>query len=157
MRREGALEQDILGDEDEVGDDSRGVRVSRRLFVIDRPVIHRPVVHVGVLHVAAFRVTTGRRRFVGLKIYDTRHTLFYCNIVNTKRYVISRNLNKNSKKKRICLRSDTHYRSDTLILVWAARVGNTLRVVAYNYYRLADVQVLERTCDDDYKIVTCYY
>jgi len=88
MRREGALEQDILGDEDEVGGDSRGVRVSRRLFVIDRPVIHRPVVHVGVLHVAAFRVTTGRRRFVGLKIYDTRHTLFYCNIVNTKRYVI---------------------------------------------------------------------
>jgi len=106
MRREGALEQDILGDEDEVGDDSRGVRVSRRLFVIDRPVIHRPVVHVGVLHIAAFRVTTGRRRFVGLKIYDTRHTLFYCNIANTKRYIISGKFNKNSKK-RICLRART--------------------------------------------------
>lgn len=81
------------------------MRVSRRLFVIDRPVIHRPVVHVGVLHVATFRVTTGRRRFVGLKIYDTRHTLFNCNIVHTKRYIISKNLNKNSKNGFVCART----------------------------------------------------
>lgn len=48
---------------------------SRRLFVIDRAVIHRSVVHVRVLQVTAFRVTARRRRFVRLKIIDTRHTL----------------------------------------------------------------------------------
>lgn len=143
MRREGALEQDILGDEDEVGDDSRGVRVSRRLFVIDRPVIHRPVVHVGVLHVAAFRVTTGRRRFVGLKIYDTRHTLFYCNIVYTKRYIISRNLNKNSKNGFVCAR--------TLVVMSSRYAGfyslggrggsHTAGCSILSYYRLAYVPV----------------
>lgn len=55
-------------------EDARGLG-SRCLFVIDRTVIHRTVVHVRVFQVTAFRVTTRRRRFVRLKIIDTRHTL----------------------------------------------------------------------------------